>query len=174
MSSENNIKNISDYIKDKNSQEKQNHTHTSKSSERIVWGVSIKEGSSIKDLSEVFVKKNFEFYASIGFKENMKEKQKAIRLREDFLASYKDELLPNENVEEMLKEAWVIVQEKMFTYVNKANGIKNNKLTNEDILNNNEMRYADYSSRLILDSYSRTKGAIESLISKEQDCMAQE
>lgn len=70
--------------------------------DRIIWGVGIGKDCYYKTPAEAFVAKLFTFEMNLNIASNEDVKQKTLDVRNEFLATYKNELLPNEDVLDML------------------------------------------------------------------------
>jgi len=73
---------------------------------RTIWGVEIGENSAYKTAAEAFASKlqHFQWQIFLAGEDTAKQ-QELFQERDNFLASYKEELLPEESAEDLLKSA---------------------------------------------------------------------
>ena len=82
-----------------------NSTITSMYEQRIVFGFEIGAECEYKTPAEAFVERLWLFEYDIAHAKNEEERQKILECKTNFLEVYKQELLPEERVEDVLRDA---------------------------------------------------------------------
>lgn len=137
--------------------------------DRIVFGIGIGPDCYCKNPSEALVLRLSDFESDLRYAKTEEEKQEIIKERAEFLMSFKQELLPGENVEEILKLALAVSQQQEVKY--EKNALQKEKELNEDkgFINALGKAYVDDVSREISSEHTAVSKLLMELIEKEQD-----
>ena len=156
------IKDIEEYIKGKMERRETPDV------ERYVFGIGIGAECTYKTVAEAFVARLYTFELDLSHAKNDEEKQRILDEKADFLNTYKQELLPHEKVEELLKDALLHSKQQ-------EEKSKNDTLDIEARMNESKGFIAlgkDYVydvGRNIEERYTEVIKLIGELIEKEQD-----
>ena len=137
--------------------------------ERYVFGIGIGAECAYKTVAEAFVARLYTFELDLSHAKNDEEKQRILDEKADFLNTYKQELLPHEKVEELLKDALLHSKQQ-------EEKSKNDTLEIEARMNESKgftalvgKDYAYDVGRNIEERYTEVIKLIGELIEKEQD-----
>lgn len=95
---------------------KKHITENNNKPDRVVFGIGIGKNCILKTVIEAFVEKLYDFQSKLSAEKSQDKKQRIINERSHFLKTYKLELLPNENSDDLLKAALKCSRQKEDLY----------------------------------------------------------